>query len=60
MTDDELFELFVLIDVIGVRPHNKVDALKRLESKGLVAREPGHAINLTPAALAMLWKMRFS
>ncbi len=58
MTDSEMFELFTLIDTLGVRPHDKVEAIKRLESKGLVARVPGRAIVVTSAALEMLGKMR--
>jgi Mn-dependent DtxR family transcriptional regulator len=58
MTDDELFELFTLIDTLGVKPHDKADAIKRLEKKGFLARKPGHGIELTPAAMAALGKMR--
>jgi len=59
MTDEELFELHTMVDVIGVRPHDKVDAIRRLEERGYLTREPNHGIALTDAAVAALGKMRF-
>jgi Mn-dependent DtxR family transcriptional regulator len=58
MTDNELFELFTLIDTLGVKPYDKADAIKRLEKKGFLARTKERGIVLTPAAMAALGKMR--
>lgn len=60
MTDDELHELFALIDTLGVRPCEKQRAIERLEKKGLIARKEGRSVELTPTALSALGKMRMT
>lgn len=58
MTDDELHELYTLIDTLGVRPCEKQKAIERLEKKGLLLRKEGRSVELTPSALSALGKMR--
>jgi len=60
MTDDEMDELFALIDTIGVPPWRKRLAIDRLRAKGYLVRDAVKSVAVTQEALTALGKMRMA
>jgi hypothetical protein len=58
VTDNDLHELYALIKVLGVMSWQTQAAIKRLQSKGLLATNTKGELELSAGALSMLSRMK--